>query len=95
MQIGVMQIRYMQCFTVDLKTSIGQNSRHKVVRHRPKLPPSPGHRDPLGGLRGDAPRQPSLSAPGWDFLELVTPGGVEGAASAALGSPDSIAVVGA
>jgi hypothetical protein len=80
MQIGVMQIRYMQCFTVGQKSSIGQNSRHKVVRHSPKLPPSPGDCDPLGGLRGDSPQQPGPPAAGWNSLELVTPGGFEGAA---------------
>jgi hypothetical protein len=54
--------------------------RHQVVRHRPELPVSPGDGNPFDGLVGDPPQQPGLSTAGRDWLELVTPGGVEGTA---------------
>ena len=55
----------------------------QVVRYHPELPASPSNGNPLGGLRGDPPQQPSLSTAGRDCRELVTPGGVEGAAGPA------------
>ena len=71
----------------------GQRPRHEVISHHPELPASPGHGDPLRGLRGDSPQELRLPAARRDRRELVTPGGVEGAAGAAFRTFDPEAVV--